>query len=41
MNNDKEINLDLNKKLVRFIMHLKNKSTTQQTVRKHTHKAKQ
>ena len=41
MNNDKEINLDLNKKLVRFIMHLKNTSTTQQTVKKHTHTHKQ
>ena len=38
MNNNKEINLDLNKKLVRFITHLKNKSTTRQTVKKtHTH----
>ena len=30
----KEINFDLNKKLVRFITHLKNTSTTQQTVKK-------
>ena len=34
INNNKEINLDLNKKLVRFITHLKNTSTTQQTVKK-------
>ena len=39
INNNKEINLDLNKKLVRFITHLKNTSTTQQTVKKtHTNK---
>ena len=37
INNNKEINLDLNKKLVRFIMHLKNTSTTQETVKKQTH----
>ena len=36
INNNKEINLDLNKKLVRFITHLKNTTTTQQTVKKHT-----
>ena len=30
----KEINFDLNKKLVRFITHLKNTSTTRQTVKK-------
>ena len=36
INNNKEINLDLNKKLVRFIMHLKNTSTTQETVKTHT-----
>ena len=34
INNNKEINLDLNKKLVRFITHLKNTSTTRQTVKK-------
>ena len=37
INNNKKINLDFNKKLVRFIMHLKNTSTTQQTVKKHKH----
>ena len=37
INNNKEINLDLNKKLVRFIMHLKNTITTQETVKKQTH----
>ena len=31
-----KITLDLNKKLFRFITHLKNTSTTQQTVKKHT-----
>ena len=32
------MNLDLNKKLVRFITHFKNTSTTRQTVKKaHTH----
>ena len=40
INNNKEINLDLNKKLVRFIMHLKNTSTTQETVKKQTHTQK-
>ena len=40
INNNKEINLDLDKKLVRFIPHLKNTSTTRQTVKK-THKKKQ
>ena len=40
INNTKEINLHLNKKLVRFITHLENTSTTQQTV-KNTHKTKQ
>ena len=34
INNNKEINLDLNKKLVRFITHLKDTNTTQQTVKK-------
>ena len=34
INNNKEINLDLNKKLVRFITHLKNASTTHQAVKK-------
>ena len=33
-NNNKEINLDLNEKLARFITHLKNASTTQQSVKK-------
>ena len=33
-NNNKEINLDLNKKLARFITHLKNTSTTRQSVKK-------
>ena len=37
INNNKEINLDLNKKLVRFITHLKNTSIAQQTVKKHTY----
>ena len=42
MNNNKERNLDLDKKLVRFITHSKNTSTTQQTVKKtHTLKTKQ
>ena len=36
ISNNKEINLDLNKKLVRFLTHLKNTSTTRQTVKKHT-----
>ena len=38
------MNLDLNKKLVRFITHFKNTSTTRQTVKKartHIHKTKQ
>ena len=33
-NNNKEINVDLNKKLVRFITHLKNASTARQKVKK-------
>ena len=33
-NNNKEINRDLNKKLVRFITHLNNTSTTRQAVTK-------
>ena len=38
MDNNKEINLDLNKRLVRFTTHLENTSTTQETVKKtHTH----
>ena len=32
INNNKEISLDLNKKLVRFITHLKNTNTARQTV---------
>ena len=36
INHNKEIKLDLNKKLVRFITQLKNTSTTRQTVKKHT-----
>ena len=40
INNNKEIDLDLNKKLVRFIVYLKNTSTTQGTVKKHTHTKK-
>ena len=36
INNNKEINLDLNKKLVRFITHLKNASTTDKQLKKHT-----
>ena len=40
INNNKEINLDLNKELFRFIMHLKSTSTTQETVKKHTHTKK-
>ena len=39
VNNDKEINFDLNKKLVRFITHLKNTSTTWQTVKRKQKKA--
>ena len=38
INNNKEMNLYFNKKLVRFITHFKNTSTTRQTVKKaHTH----
>ena len=40
INNNKEIDLDLNQKLVRFIVYLKNTSTTQGTVKKHTHTKK-
>ena len=36
INNNKEINLDLNKKLVKFITHLKNTSTARQAVKKNT-----
>ena len=36
INNNKEINLYLKKKVVRFITHLKNKSNKRQTVKKNT-----
>ena len=36
INNNKKLNFDLNKKLVKCITHLKNTSTTRQTVKKNT-----